>query len=156
MKSNITLSLELIDMEEVQGQFDDVVVVEEGCAAVAETPPKEESIEPQWRQPKERSSDESESDSGQDDYSADDDDDSPDDYWEEGDDGRVVRAGHNPNRQNTAGAKGGGNVTKFQPPDKVFKKFSGKINLEKYEGPRLEGSAINTVLEQNRRADKER
>jgi len=42
-------------------------------------------------------------------------------------------------------------VTKFQPSEKVFKKFYDKIKVEKYEGP-----AFNKVVEQNRRAEKER
>ena len=51
----------------------------------------------------------------------------------------------------------GSNVTKFQPSDKVFKKFSNKINLERYEGPaNLPGSAINPVIETNKRIEKDR
>ena len=42
-------------------------------------------------------------------------------------------------------------VSKFQPSEKVFKKFYDKIKVEKYEGP-----AFNKVVEQNRRAEKER
>lgn len=42
-------------------------------------------------------------------------------------------------------------VTKFQPSEKLFKKFYDKIRVEKYDGP-----AFNKVVEQNRRADKER
>ena len=53
---------------------------------------------------------------------------------------------------NTSSSK----VTKFQPTEKVFKKFVDKINIEKYEGPKVSGNAINKVLEQNRKEDKER
>jgi hypothetical protein len=42
-------------------------------------------------------------------------------------------------------------VTKFQPSEKLFKKYYDKIKIEKYEGP-----AFNKVVEQNRRAEKER
>ncbi len=91
-----------------------------------------------------------------DDYDDDDDDDDGD-WWEEGADGRVVQARSNPNRQQPSlGQQGQTNVTKFQPSDKVFKKFVSKINLEKYEVPAVRGSAINPVLEQNRKADKEK
>ena len=48
------------------------------------------------------------------------------------------------------------NVTKFQPSDKVFKKYASKINVERYEGPRLSGSVINPVLENGKKMDKER
>lgn len=47
-------------------------------------------------------------------------------------------------------------VTSFQPSEKVFKKFTSKINVEKYEGPKLPNSAVNTLLESARKADAER
>jgi hypothetical protein len=40
---------------------------------------------------------------------------------------------------------------KFQPTEKLFKKFSHKINVDRYEGP-----ALNLVQEQDRRTDKDR
>lgn len=47
-------------------------------------------------------------------------------------------------------------VSSFQPSEKLFKKYTNKINVEKYEGPQLSGAAINTLLESNRKADAER
>ncbi len=87
-----------------------------------------------------------------------------DDDWAEGEDGTsVVQPGKHPNRQPTqtaakgAGGGAGGKVTKFQPAESVYKKFAAKINLEKYEGPSgVSGSAMNPVLEQGRRADRDR
>jgi len=43
------------------------------------------------------------------------------------------------------------NVKKFQPTEKLFKKFANKINIDKYQGP-----ACNLIQEQNKRNDKER
>merc|ERR1719270_728037 len=64
--------------------------------------------------------------------------------------------GQHPNRQNGSANSSSAKVTKFQPTEKVFKKFVDKINIEKYEGPKVTGQAINKVLAQNRREDKER
>lgn len=44
-------------------------------------------------------------------------------------------------------------LSTFQPSEKLFKKFTNKINVEKYEGPRdLPHHAINTLLQSNKRA----
>lgn len=48
------------------------------------------------------------------------------------------------------------NVSRFQPPDKLFKKFTNKINVEKYGGPQLPNHTVNTMLENNRRTDADR
>ncbi len=152
-----------------QGQFDDAEQEKEGQEDGLDVEKRVPLAEPnhvvQWRDSKggvsDVPTDESSPAEDDDDDDADDsfegDDDSYDE-WEEREDGHVVRGkGSHPNRQSSSTNQSGGSVTKFQPPDKVFKKFAGKINLEKYEGPsRLAGSAINPVLEQNRRADKER
>ena len=42
-------------------------------------------------------------------------------------------------------------LSKFQPSEKLFKRYDDKIKIDKYEGP-----AFNKVLEQGRRADKDR
>jgi len=78
--------------------------------------------------------------------------------WAEGEDGRPVDLSRQqPNRQGGQQVNmGGQKVTKFQPSEKVFKRFSAKINVEKYEGPANLGAAINPVLEKGRKADKER
>jgi RIO kinase 1 len=83
-----------------------------------------------------------------------DDDDEPDyDSDEDGDDFDVYCNGasrtRNPNQLSlNANAT---SVKNFQPTEKLFKKFSHKINVDKYEGP-----ALNLVQEQGRRADKDR
>lgn len=48
------------------------------------------------------------------------------------------------------------NVSQFQPADKLFKKFTNKINVEKYAGPQLPNHTINTLMENNRRTDSDR
>ena len=42
-------------------------------------------------------------------------------------------------------------LSKFQPSEKLFKRYDDKIKIDKYEGP-----AFNKVLEQGKRADKDR
>ena len=85
-------------------------------------------------------------------YEDSDDYDDPDyEFWDEE---RGSYTGQNPNRQSSANAST--KVTKFQPTEKVFKKFAGKINIERYEGPKVSNSALNKVLEQNRRDDRDR
>ena len=64
----------------------------------------------------------------------------------------VSIGGQHPNRQTSTQAK----VTKFQPSEKVFTKYSEKINVNKYEGPKLSGSAVNKVIEQEKRDQRER
>ena len=125
--------------EMAPGQFDD--------AEDTEIPQKMEDLQLQ---------EDADSDDFFDDADADDDDD--DDYWDD-DDGHedfFTSGGSRPNRQSVSNQPKTSNVTKFQPAEKVFKRFSSKINVEKYEGPKLQGSAINPVIEQNRKMERER
>lgn len=88
------------------------------------------------------------SDSDNFDYEASDEFDDDYDYENyENDRGDIV-LNQGPNRQAASSSQ---KVTKFQPTEKVFKKFADKINIDKYQGP-----AMNKVLEQNRRDDKDR
>lgn len=48
---------------------------------------------------------------------------------------------------------GGMKLSSFQPPEKVFKKYLNKINVEKYEGPPLPIAAANRLIEGNRKVD---
>ena len=64
----------------------------------------------------------------------------------------VSVGGQHPNRQTSTQSR----ITKFQPSEKVFTKFSEKINVNKYEGPKLSGSAVNKVIEQEKRDQRER
>lgn len=104
------------------------------------------------------------------------DDEDDDDYYDDSDDDNYYEYGEgsfHKNNQNmhisgASGAAGGvsGSVTNtqvssnkvssFQPSDKLFKKYTNKINVEKYEGPQLPNHAINTLLESNRKADADR
>ena len=63
---------------------------------------------------------------------------------------KISIGGQHPNRQVNQV-----NVAKFQPTEKVFKKFVDKINIDKYE-PKLNGSAMNKVVEQGRKDVKDR
>lgn len=56
-----------------------------------------------------------------------------------------------PNSQNTSNK-----VSNYQPSDKLFRRYSNKINVEKYEGPSLPGHAANFLMESNRRTENER
>uniref|UniRef100_A0A182QN25 Serine/threonine-protein kinase RIO1 n=1 Tax=Anopheles farauti TaxID=69004 RepID=A0A182QN25_9DIPT len=48
-------------------------------------------------------------------------------------------------------------VSHFQPADVLFKKFTNRINVEKYEGPAsLPNHARNTLIETQRKADSDR
>lgn len=48
-------------------------------------------------------------------------------------------------------------ISNFQPADALFKKFTNKINVEKYEGPlALPNHAKNTLIETQRKADSDR
>ncbi|XP_015120195.1 serine/threonine-protein kinase RIO1 [Diachasma alloeum] len=47
-------------------------------------------------------------------------------------------------------------VSSFQPSDKLFRRYSNKINIEKYEGPSLPHGAANVLIENNKKCDKDR
>ncbi|XP_059483747.1 serine/threonine-protein kinase RIO1 [Neocloeon triangulifer] len=75
-----------------------------------------------------------------------------DDEWRHQEDERPRN--HGPNAQ-TSSFK----VSNYQPSDKLFKKFTNKINVERYEGPsNLSGSAANKLIDSNKKsaADKHR
>nr|CAD7426728.1 unnamed protein product [Timema monikensis] len=42
------------------------------------------------------------------------------------------------------------------PPEKLFKRYSNKINVEKYEGPSLPGHAANFLIESGKKLDADR
>lgn len=62
------------------------------------------------------------------------------------------RAQANPN-QPSQQQKGTG---KYQPSDKVLRKYVDKINVEKYEGPLLSGSASSALMAKGKKMDAER
>ncbi|XP_076246654.1 RIO kinase 1 [Calliopsis andreniformis] len=47
-------------------------------------------------------------------------------------------------------------ITNYQPSDKLFRRYANKINIEKYEGPSLPGHAANLLIENDKRAEKNR
>nr|CAD7264530.1 unnamed protein product [Timema shepardi] len=47
-------------------------------------------------------------------------------------------------------------LTNYQPPEKLFKRYSNKINVEKYEGPSLPGHAANFLIESGKKLDADR
>ncbi|CAK9802518.1 Serine/threonine-protein kinase RIO1 [Anthophora quadrimaculata] len=47
-------------------------------------------------------------------------------------------------------------ISNYQPSDKLFRRYANKINIEKYEGPSLPGHAANLLIENDKRAEKDR
>lgn len=47
-------------------------------------------------------------------------------------------------------------VTNYQPAEKLLKRFTNKINVEKYEGPSLPTRVANSLIESNKRFEAER
>lgn len=92
-----------------------------------------------------------------DDY--DDDDVSDDEFYEwdggmEGVDGKYKQLTiHNRglNTQNNSNK-----ISSYQPTEKLFKKFTNKINVDKYEMPHLSNAVANSLLESSRKTDNDR
>lgn len=96
--------------------------------------------------------------SSYDDEDDDDDEDYFDDY-EYGDMGGANYQKRNTNMQqhsHTNTQTSSNKVESFQPSDKLFRKYTNKISVEHYEGPKLPAHAVNTMLESNKRADADR
>lgn len=47
-------------------------------------------------------------------------------------------------------------LSNYQPSDKLFPKFSNKINVAKYEGPSIPNHAVNSLVESERRMENDR
>ncbi|KAI4494535.1 hypothetical protein M0802_008856 [Mischocyttarus mexicanus] len=62
----------------------------------------------------------------------------------------------NVNARSTNAQTASNKISNFQPNDKLFRRYSNKINMEKYEGPTLPGHAANLLIETDKRIDKER
>lgn len=57
-------------------------------------------------------------------------------------------------QSNRANAQGNSErISSFQPNEKLFKKFTNRINVEKYEGATLPHNAANKLTEANRKQD---
>ncbi|XP_044011545.1 serine/threonine-protein kinase RIO1 [Aphidius gifuensis] len=84
-------------------------------------------------------------------------DDSDDDWDADNYDGLNKPVLRQCNSQSANTQKISDNVTNYQPKDKLFKRFSNKIKMEKYEGPAsLPHSAANKLIETNKRSEKDR
>lgn len=79
------------------------------------------------------------------------------DYYDE-QDGQYQKHSHNistnPSHSNVQTSSN--KVSSFQPSDKLFKKYTNKINVEQYEGPKLPNHAINTLMENSRKLESDR
>ncbi|KAG7199151.1 hypothetical protein KM043_018040 [Ampulex compressa] len=62
----------------------------------------------------------------------------------------------NANAQNVNAQRMSNKVSNYQPSDKLFRRYSNKINIEKYEGPALPGHATNLLIENDKRIEKDR
>uniref|UniRef100_A0A182SLW4 Serine/threonine-protein kinase RIO1 n=1 Tax=Anopheles maculatus TaxID=74869 RepID=A0A182SLW4_9DIPT len=93
---------------------------------------------------------------GQEDSDGEDNDDDDDFYCYEG--GELKRNQQlNLNQSHTNAQHASQKVSHFQPADVLFKKFTNRINVEKYEGPAsLPNHAKNTLIETQRKADSDR
>lgn len=60
------------------------------------------------------------------------------------------------NSQSTNAQAASNKISNFQPNDKLFRRYSNKINIEKYEGPSLPGHAANLLIETDKRVEKDR
>ncbi|XP_012262240.2 serine/threonine-protein kinase RIO1 [Athalia rosae] len=47
-------------------------------------------------------------------------------------------------------------ISNYQPSDKLFRRYSDKINVEKYEGTNLSDQAVNLLIESNKRTENDR
>lgn len=78
------------------------------------------------------------------------------DTWETSVDYQKSHALYQTNDSNHVNSHNSTKLTSYQPQENVFKKFTNKINLEKYEGPSLPGHVVNTLIENNRKYDASR
>ncbi|XP_058130231.1 serine/threonine-protein kinase RIO1 [Anopheles ziemanni] len=92
------------------------------------------------------------------DYDDDDDDDLDDDHFYCYEGGEIKRNQQlNLLQSHTNTQSVSQKVSHFQPADTLFKKFTNRINVEKYDGPSsLPSHAKNTLIETQRKADSDR
>lgn len=93
------------------------------------------------------------------DYDLDSEDYDSDDFgYYDDQDGQYQKHSHNiSTNQSHANAQSSSNkISSFQPSDKLFKKFTNKINVDQYDGPRLPNHAINTLMENSKKLESER
>lgn len=98
-----------------------------------------------------------------DEYYDDDDDDEDDAYDDYDYDGSYQKTNISHALTPNAAARSASNtqsssnkVSNFQPSDKLIRKYTNKISVEHYDGPRLPNHAVNTLLESNKRTEQDR
>lgn len=95
-----------------------------------------------------------------DDYPADDDyPEDSDDGWDIHEDtsGQKTRDRLTNSKSRSANTQGVSNkISNYQPADALFRRYSNKINIEKYEGPELPHNAANSLIENSKRTEKDR
>lgn len=68
--------------------------------------------------------------------------------------GTVHRKSNNTYKSSGANTQTPSNkVSTYQPADKLFKKYIGKINIEKYDGPSLPNHAANALIKTNKKVE---
>ncbi|CAD6236383.1 GSCOCG00008153001-RA-CDS [Cotesia congregata] len=80
-----------------------------------------------------------------------DDDDEYDYYDEDGQRSQIDNSNSNKNAQGVSNK-----ITNYQPKDKLSRRYSNKINIEKYEGLSIPHGAANVLNETNKRIDNQR
>lgn len=79
------------------------------------------------------------------------------DYYDD-QEGQYQKHSHNisTNQSHVNAQSSSNKLSSFQPSDKLFKKYSNRINVDRYEMPRLPNHAINTLMENNKKMESER
>lgn len=91
--------------------------------------------------------------------SYDDDDDDDDDYYDWDDEvnninGKCKQLSMHSTGLNTQNDSN--KISSYQPADKLFKKYTNRINVDKYEVPNLSTNVANSFLERSKKADNDR
>lgn len=86
------------------------------------------------------------------------DDEDADDYYDYGDEHQSYqKTNQQLNHHSSVNSQTSSNkVSSFQPSDKLFRKYTNKISVEHYDGPKLANHAVNALLESNKRANSDR
>lgn len=85
-------------------------------------------------------------------YTEDDDDDYDSDGYEE--DYQIKSSALNKNHNNQQVSQNKGST--YQPTDQLFRKYTNKINVDKYEAPHLSSKATNLLMQSEKRMDNDR
>ena len=86
----------------------------------------------------------------------DDEDDDYNDYDWHSDEGIGHKHRFKSNTQSSNAQGGPSKITTYQPTDKLFRRYSNKINIDDFEGPNLNQSVTNVLNEKNRTIENNR